>query len=76
MLSRYNRTMVWLILIPFIPLGAFWYWMFKDMRQNQYLPRCPFSVTNNPDPKVDWTIAFATLTILAAAYYYYYERRA
>lgn len=67
--------MIWLVLVPLIPIVVFWFWMFKHMRRNQYLPRCPFSVTNKPDPRIDWTIAFIALNIVAAIYYYKFEYR-
>lgn len=40
---------------------AFWGWMFRDMVENDALPR---------DAKENWTFAFVLLNVFAAAIYY------
>jgi hypothetical protein len=56
-------------LIPMIiglPLIVFWFWMFRDMTNNDYLPS---------DARNNWTLAFIFLNVFAAFWYYLVEYR-
>lgn len=61
--------MVWVQLIPMmiaLPLAVFWFWMFRDMTNNDYL---------SSDAKNNWFIMFILLNVFAAFWYYYVEYR-
>jgi hypothetical protein len=53
------------ILIALV-LIVFWFWMFRDMANNDYLPG---------NTKNTWFIAFVLLSIFAAFWYYFVEYR-
>ncbi len=53
------------VLLP-LPLIGFWFWMFRDMTNNDYL-------TGNE--KYTWTLAFIFLNIFTALWYYFVEYR-
>ncbi len=58
--------------IQFIGVGfallliGFWFWMFRDMARNDYLP---------PASKNFWFVAFVFLNVFAALWYYFVEYR-
>ena len=63
------------IILPLI-LIVFWFWMFRDMTNNAYIPdRSTQPWTWPPTNKYDWTLAFIFLSIFAAIYYYFVEYR-
>jgi hypothetical protein len=43
-----------------LPLIGFWFWMFRDLTNNEYL---------SSDSKYNWTLAFIFLNFLAAFWY-------
>jgi hypothetical protein len=49
-----------------LPLIGFWFWMFRDMTNNEYL---------SSDSRYNWTLAFIFLNFFAAFWYYYVEYR-
>jgi hypothetical protein len=49
-----------------LPLAGFWFWMFKDMTDNEYL---------SSDEKNNWMVWFILLNIFTAAWYYLVEFR-
>jgi hypothetical protein len=54
-------------LLFFVPLIAFYLWMFRDMTNNEVL---------SPDERYTWTMAFILLDIFAAGMYFMqYKRR-
>jgi hypothetical protein len=56
-------------LIPMIislPLIGFWFWMFRDMTNNEYL---------SSDARYNWTLAFIFLNFFGALWYYFVEYR-
>jgi hypothetical protein len=58
-----------ILLIPMIivlPLITFWFWMFKDMADNDYL---------SADEKNNWLLAFILMNVFAAGWYYLVEYR-
>jgi len=65
------------MLIPVIivlPLLAFWLWMFWDMTNNQDLPNDPaLQLRWPPATKLEWTLVFVILNVVAAGYYYFTE---
>jgi hypothetical protein len=54
-----------LLIVP-LPLVGFWFWMFRDLTNNDYL---------SSDEKNDWTVKFILLNVLAAFWYYLVEYR-
>lgn len=58
-----------ILLIPMIIsllLIGFWFWMFRDMTNNEYLAS---------DSRYNWTLAFILLNVFAALWYYFAEYR-
>ena len=63
-------------LILVIPLAVFWFWMFRDMTNNDYLPaNSTVPLTWPPSTKFGWTLAFIILNVFAAFWYYLVEYR-
>lgn len=66
------------IVFWFVPtiLVLFWLWMFWDMANNEdALPQCYVSLTQNRNVRLDWMFAFVFLSILTAGYYFFVEYR-
>lgn len=64
-----NTTFIVTVLIPLciaVPLIAFWFWMFRDMLQNDYIAG---------NVRVIWLIGFIFASVLTAGYYYFTEYR-
>ncbi|MDD5371673.1 MAG: hypothetical protein PHQ40_21540 [Anaerolineaceae bacterium] len=56
-------------LIPMMigfPLIGFWFWMFRDLTNNDYLPA---------NVKNSWMLAFIVMNVFAAYWYYLVEYR-
>jgi hypothetical protein len=68
-------SQLFFLIIP-IPLVAFWFWMFRDMLNNDYLPDNPGAPLSWPPiTRSGWIFAFIILNIFAAAWYYLVEYR-
>lgn len=55
-----------ILMIISLSLIGFWFWMFRDMTNNEYL---------SADSKSNWTLAFVLLNVLTAFWYYLVEYR-
>jgi amino acid transporter len=63
-------------LIIILPLLIFWFWMFWDLTNNDYLPdNSTTPLTWPPSTKTGWMLAFIFLSVFAAFWYYRVEYR-
>lgn len=63
-------------LLIVLVFAVFWFWMFRDMSNNDQILNDPNAgFTWPPTSKNSWTTAFIVFNIFAAVYYYVYVYR-